>query len=62
QGDVERAVAWVSEALDLSAERPSALLTARSSGFLAEARRSVGMHVLLDDVEERLRSWSVPLA
>jgi hypothetical protein len=62
EGDVERGVAWVNEALDFSAARPSGLLTARGVQFVSQARRAAGGHTALDDLDERLRFLSVSLA
>ncbi|MEX5631212.1 hypothetical protein [Parafrankia sp. FMc2] len=60
RGDVEHAVALVHNAMDISADRPSARLHERIAAFTATTRTDLGAMSELDELEERLRTWRTP--
>lgn len=60
RGDVDQAVSLVNEALDISMHRPTAPITARTAQFVRDARASVGQTAVIEDLEDRLRTWALP--
>lgn len=58
--DLDHAVELVDEALNISRHRPSIVIGGRAERFVGEARGYLGWHSLLDDLDERLRTWRSP--
>lgn len=59
-GEVDRGCAAVHEAMDISAERPTAALVARIDALVRDARAAHGRIDALDDIEDRMRVWALP--